>query len=856
MHRDGPNIELLRIILENTLQPHRLDAHPWIKSLIVTEAGTTAVDLQKGPGQRLVLAVAKLFKQMQPSTPPQLRKRLDTRWGEFGMLAAQYFAPLLYGEPSPASLRDAWGFIDKSILLFVFDETGSESSEEDKQAYKLVGGEMEVAPNSTLSDWNRNGLRRLLEIITARENFLAETLSKPAVIKWDESIDRNDDLEKYANKSQPFLKKKTLFLWAFLFLVVVLLGLAGFMWVQGRQIYQSALRVRQDAIELQNVVQVSGPPIDRIKSANAPLLKLRQDYETLRNETEKYYWLGPWLRWVPDYGGDLSSIQDLVGITDPLLAAAELSLEILSPLVEENSLSGMNLTELTEFLNQVQPQLQDASHQIDLAKAARKQLSTGNLSPEVSDLILNDIDPLLDLMSDGLTFAEEFPRVMGATGEGPKTYLLLAQNMDELRPTGGFITAVGTLLMQEGHISSMTFKDSGELDDWTRPYPSAPWQLQKYMNSSVLVLRDTNWFTNFPTAALYAETLYSYISSSSEDGVVAFDQQALVELLEVTGPVDLEGVSYPIDSSNVIAYMRTAKIPTPDDLASGDWTYKVFIQKVANALASKVFSGDVPLEQLLTVTMKVLNEHHLLIQIDNPDLSNLLSKYRWDGAIRPGEGDFLMAVDTNVGFNKTNAEVTSSLDYDVDLTTPLSPVGSLTVIHKNNSPELICKQWNKIRFPNQIKYPTDDCYWNYLRIYLPLGTKLLDSETHDVPANWMIVKQDIPAHADDLGDEQIGGVQVFGTLMVVPGSESLTTSFRFALPAGIIIQPAQNQFIYQLKIQKQPGTQAVPFTLRVHLPKNASIQTGSKGTVMQEMSALYQANLQTDIEFRISFSLP
>ena len=46
-------------------------------------------------------------------------------------------------------------------------------------------------------------------------------------------------------------------------------------------------------------------------------------------------------------------------------------------------------------------------------------------------------------MTEGLTFAEEFPRMMGATAEGPKTYLLLAQNEDELRPTGGFITAAG-----------------------------------------------------------------------------------------------------------------------------------------------------------------------------------------------------------------------------------------------------------------------------------------------------------------------------------------------------------------------------------------------------------------------------
>ena len=38
-------------------------------------------------------------------------------------------------------------------------------------------------------------------------------------------------------------------------------------------------------------------------------------------------------------------------------------------------------------------------------------------------------------------------------------------------------------------------------------------------------------------------------------------------------------------------------------------------------------------------------------------MTALLASHRWDGAVRPEQGDFLMAVDTNVGFNKTNAVV-------------------------------------------------------------------------------------------------------------------------------------------------------------------------------------------------------
>ena len=175
--------EILRAILEHALQPQFLDAHPWTRSLLVRQAILDMPELQnKSPGQRLVLAISKVFTQMIPSAAPRHGKRLDTRWGEFGLLAAEYFAPLLFGEPTPTSLREAWGHIDQSILLFVYGKPGQTLSEPEKEPYRLVGNEPEIAPNSTLSDWHRNGLECLFEMIVQRESYLSGTLSKPAVI--------------------------------------------------------------------------------------------------------------------------------------------------------------------------------------------------------------------------------------------------------------------------------------------------------------------------------------------------------------------------------------------------------------------------------------------------------------------------------------------------------------------------------------------------------------------------------------------------------------------------------------------------------------------------------------------------
>ena len=109
--------ENLKTILKNIRTPQLLDDHPWTHALIVRQSQVSGPQpLGASPGQQLVAAMAELFSSMQPPAPPRRGKRLDSRWGEFGLLAALYFTPFNHGTPYPSTFMEAWERIDPAIL--------------------------------------------------------------------------------------------------------------------------------------------------------------------------------------------------------------------------------------------------------------------------------------------------------------------------------------------------------------------------------------------------------------------------------------------------------------------------------------------------------------------------------------------------------------------------------------------------------------------------------------------------------------------------------------------------------------------------------------------------------------------
>jgi hypothetical protein len=645
---------------------------------------------------------------------------------------------------------------------------------------------------------------------------------------------------------------------------------------------------RADVSQLESLVDAD-LSLDTAESVGPLLDHARSDVQALQRQTEPFIWAGRLFGWIPVYGGDLAAAGDLLDLAEGLVVAGDQAYDAAGPLLEAaQGDQRPSLSAILETLVAAEPQFAEAEVYLAQALAAREAIDLDALSPQTRPY-LEKIDPYLPLLADGIPALESVPKVLGAEPYGPQTYLVLIQNEDELRATGGFITALATVTVENGEIIAFKAQDSYDVDDYSKVYPRPPWQLEAYMDAPIWVFRDSNWSPDFPTSAVWAEHLYAYASAHAVDGVIAIDQEVIRLLLSAVGPIQVDEASVPISADNVIAFMRQERGQSREERQNDeDWfeQRKDFIRPLAQALLDKLqHDDDVSMRAVGEAMLQALRERHLLVQMDDPAVSRLLKQRGWDGGIRPGEGDYLMVVDSNLGFNKVNAVAQTEIEYRLDLSDVQAPTAHLDVLHHNpvagketHPGEITVGQYlDRLAFPlferqtqvcRHAAYDTGDyqdliarCYWNYLRVFVPEGTSLLEASPDAIPAEWMILGEPVPARVDVLDnhgavDQTPPGLNAFGTMVVVPRGEQRVTGFQFALPSEVLTEIGPGEWSYRLVVQKQPGTLAVPLRLQIQLPAGAEVLSAEPNGEQVGDSWLATLDLRTDLALILRFQAP
>ncbi len=455
---------------------------------------------------------------------------------------------------------------------------------------------------------------------------------------------------------------------------------------------------------------------------------------------------------------------------------------------------------LAQALTEQPDALANLTAHIAAAQAALDRIDAATLIAPLSTPVDQGQDALA-LAAVGLQLAPSLPALLGF--DGPRTYLLLVQNSQELRATGGFITAVGAVTLDHGDIGGLELTDSYNVTRNDIDHPWAPDPMRRYMGIQLVFLRDANWSPDFPITAQLARALYAQDAGKQVDGVVSIDLHAVQLLVGALGPLEIPGADGPVTGDNIITQLQQFwdRPPTGDatiQTDKRDWLKqrKDFMPLLATSALTRLRAGSFNPLALAAAAKAALDQRAVQVWLPDPIAGQVLNAAGWDGALRPDpDADFVAVVDTNMGYNKVDAVLERGLDYAVQWPDgPDAPAqATLTLLYHHpvqaQDVECVAKSEYGDRYTDMI----ERCYFDYLRVYVPAGSKLIAAE----------------GLVDDSFTEQPGerGAHIFGGYFILPPDQTHTVTLHYSLPPRLT--PAG----YRLVVQRQAGSGPLPLML-------------------------------------------
>lgn len=475
----------------------------------------------------------------------------------------------------------------------------------------------------------------------------------------------------------------------------------------------------------------------------------------------------------------------------------------------------------------------------------QKLQAEGGLPKEVRSK-LDEVKDVISLIENTI---DTYPSLLGF--EGKRTYLLLFQNNMELRPGGGFIGSYGLLEVDKGKMTKFKINDVYDADGQLKDHLEPPYPLRRYLGASHWYLRDSNFAVDFITNATQAINFLQLETGQKVDGVIAIDTAFLKNMLAVFGSVNVVDYKETVTPENFYLLTQTY---AEKDFFPGSTQKKDFLRSLANTLLLELTEKkEIPYRKFLQKIGESIREKHLLFAFpDNATQQlftvNNLSSSLWDGRKKRSNTftDFLGVIDANLGTNKANYYLNRSVQQDVVIDNKGEVRTTVSVTYANTSTKTSA-------------FGGD--YKNYVRFIVPANASLQSVAIDKQPVQTTGAITDptdftrgsfIPPKELEVDETQVDGKTSIGFFVIIPTGSTKTVSITYSLPRVISVE--EPVFTYDLRLFKQPGTNADPYALFMAYPSSFILVEAEKGIVDVGGKISFSTNLSTDKNIRASFS--
>jgi len=431
-----------------------------------------------------------------------------------------------------------------------------------------------------------------------------------------------------------------------------------------------------------------------------------------------------------------------------------------------------------------------AIEEISLAAEEIKVINEEALPPEMRVRVSFAKKKVEEVAATLQATSEHFPALLKLLGDRyPHRYLILFQNNNEIRPTGGFIGSYAIMDINDGYIEKLETYDVYDLDGSYGGIIEPPEELKEFTKN--WRFRDSNYSQDFPTSAQKARWFLQKEGGPTVDTVIAINQGLLKDMLEITGPVKV-GDFGELNSENynlLLTFVIEGKIWGADDPKH---ILKVFVKEF-----EKKILDEKNLSSIMSKLYKAVQQKHIMVYSADEEIQALFDSLGISGRVYENEKneDYLSVINISTGGTKSDQFIEEKIHHHTHIDDLGTITDEVTIKRTHLWTDEIYYQWKKIlndygfyTLPDQII----DIMGRgrnrvSVKVYVPAGSVLLASNGSDVETKY---------------DKDLKKTYFFYEIEVKAG-ESDEIWIKYRLPYNLNLELADT---YKLMVEKQPGS--------------------------------------------------
>lgn len=418
---------------------------------------------------------------------------------------------------------------------------------------------------------------------------------------------------------------------------------------------------------------------------------------------------------------ELEDLREILEVSIIISQSIEKSSSIFEDLnLDEENSSYLDNQDKFIKLQRAIPEINGLQANLSLAIYKIKKMEfNGWLSPFKPKFnnIKDDLSYSWNYIDKALPLINALPDILGFPSS--TNYLLIFQNNDELRPSGGFIGSYAIIQANNAKFKTINTADSYHLDmpvKDTLKLEANP-ILNKYLKTEKMFLRDANWSPDWQISAQNINYVYDKIIevwpkdrelpfNEGFDYTIGITPDLVSALLEITGPIEHEDKIY--NSQNFQAQLQKQVEIDYIEQGISSWERKSVIASILKKMEDKLFDLEMKnWPQLFYTLIDQAEKKNILIYAQDKYSQSIIENIGWSGTLEKNVDDYIMVVDANMAALKTDAVMKRKLNYEIDI---------------NDNDYISHLNLNYTHLAKDTNWRTSR-YHSYTRVYLPINSQ-------------------------------------------------------------------------------------------------------------------------------------